>query len=622
MLTGLPGASGSPRSDYPDLRATKQLLSEGPTDGSIKPFHFRFSDGGSLTAQGSGLEGFVYAEDRIGRLRGRSELHGYLGDYFKYLEALLGSVSWAEDARARIREIQASAAGPMAQYAELMSFVGRYTESLRDKVAASDSARWAKTARIYEIFCRAYNLKGKREAEGGRPQSLQEKRFFADFREKDLRRIRAQGFDTIWVMGIFPIGKRGAMGSAGGSPYSIQDYESIHPDLGTSQEFKAFVSRAHRAGLRVIIDFVINHSSMDSKLLQEHPEFFIGRPAGEGPPPRGFFDIVDARGSRRWIRHGGYDSYGSLAFWEDTAQLDYSNPRLRRKMISIVEGWVRDYQVDGLRVDMAYQILNRYFQRNWKGDEVQMPRREFLEELITEIKGKYPGTAFIAEGYDGWDELSRVGFDSIYGKNTMERPGGHVGWYDALTSRDPAHIRAAIERQAFLHWQEGGSGMLSFIGNHDEAAPLRAMGPWMEGASFLTLLLPGSLLFYGSQEIGFDASNADPNVEGPKSIPFGRPVQVDWKNADPKISRFYRQTFSLAGELKRDAPAPRLEPIAAEGKDWVGYWLRPSKPGRLRAAAILANPSEREAEVRLEDPELGVQYQGSLPAFGYRLIRF
>ena len=83
--------------------------------------------------------------------------------------------------------------------------------------------------------------------------------FFPDFQAQDLRDIKSEGFDTLWVMGIFPIGKRNAFGTAGGSPYSVLDHEGVHPDLGTFEDFRAFVGRAHAAGLKVIIDFIPNH---------------------------------------------------------------------------------------------------------------------------------------------------------------------------------------------------------------------------------------------------------------------------------------------------------------------------------------------------------------------------
>ncbi len=600
------------------LAEAKALLSHGttaPDGGPILPFTFRHA-GGADTAQSAGLEGFLYAERSITRKYGGEAVDHHLKDYFDYLDALLAPVAWAADARADIRAIEASTSNPREKYEKLMSFVEDYTEGLRAQVAASDASDWIRGARIYEIFPRAYNLEGKRAARDNWDSSSKGT-FFSDFKERDIRDIKKKGFDTLWVMGVFPIGKRDAFGTGGGSPYSVSDHAGVHPDLGTVEEMRAFVGRAHAAGMRVIMDFIPNHTSMDSKLLNENPDFFIHRKAGPGEPPHGYFDHTDpGTGDKLWVRHGGYDSYGSLAFWEDTAQVDMSNPSFRRRMIDIVSGWVERTGVDGFRVDMAYQVTNSYFSHNWGKP---MPEREFLEELTTEVKSRYPGTAFIAEAYDKWDTLSQSGMDLIYGKNNIGRPGGHTGWYDAIHSRDAGWIREAIKRAAFLDWQKGGAEMMSFVGNHDEASPQRAFGPWMKGASFLTLMMPGSLLFYGSQEIGFDK----PNLERePKSLPFSVPVKVDWESADPDITRFYNETFRLAAWAHEEMIQPKMESLDPIGDQrWAGYLLVSPAPGAsLRAAAVVANPSDRTVSVRFKRPDLGIDYSGSLPPFGYALI--
>lgn len=613
--------SGSPGIEtygYEQLRQAKSLLSFGTRqkDGAwITPFVFHPAGAASYTAPSAGLEGFVFSEARLTEGLGVKALRRHVDDYANYLETLLKPIPWANGSLGTVREIRSQKIADSVKYERLTAFARELNEALRRQVSLQDRSRWVRQARIYEVFPRAYNLPGKREALGRPPG--RGGAFFADFGPLDLLDIKAQGFDALWVMGIFPIGKRNAFGTAGGSPYSVMDHEGIHPELGTPEDFAAFVERAHRAGLRVIIDFIPNHTSMDSKLLLSKTEYFLSRPADPARPEnpeRGYFTLRDSTSGRIvWIRHGGYDSYGRLEFWEDTAQVDYSNGALRREMIRIVKNWVDRFGVDGFRVDMAYQVLNAKFARNWG---LAMPEREFLEELITTVKTAAPSTAFIAEAYDSWDELSWCGFDLIYGKNDMARSGGHHGWYDALASRDPRWIRESLRRAEFLQWQKGGSERMDFIGNHDEAAPLRAFGPWTKAASFLTLLMPSSLLFYGSQEIGFDR----PVPNEPKSIPFSVPVSVDWKNADPETARFYQETFLKARLLRERIPAARLVALQAEGSaQWVGYAL--IREGSTRAGAmVLANPSGNLVDVVVREAALGLDWKGSLPGYGYALI--
>ncbi len=606
------------------LREAKNLLAHGTPQldgGEIWPFHFKFRDGGDAMAQGAGLEGFVYAEREIARTKGTDQIVHHVDDYVRYLNALLAPVSWAEDARQEIQRIDGAISDPAAKYEALMTFVRDYTAQLKKGIKKADRAAWVRSARIYEFFPRAYNLEGKRESRGSWDAMSQKKDFFNDFRDQDILDIKKRGFNTLWVMGIFPIGKRGQGGTAGGSPYSIGDHEGIHKDLGSPESFGKFVAHAHRLGMRVIIDFVPNHTSMDSKMLKENPEFFVHRDAGQGETPYGYFDHTDPNtGKKLWVRHGGYDSYGSRAYWEDTTQVDYSNPQLRRHMIGVVSRWVERFNVDGFRVDMAYQVTNAYFNKNWAGEMGgPPPRREFLEELITEVKARYPGTAFLAEGYDRFDDQSKAGFDLIDSKNDIGRPGGHKGWYDSMTSRDPGRIREAIRRQAYLDWQDGGMSQVTFIGNHDEPAPARALGKWMAGSSFLTLMMKGATLFYGSQEIGFDA--AVPHEH--KSIPFSVPVKVDWENADPDTTRFYNEAFRYATAAHAALGETETIPLPLEGwPRWTGYLLKSKSPNGLRALAVIANPTDHSVDVSFEIPELGISHSQTLEAYGYASVQF
>ena len=632
--------AGSPRAvrvaawDYQTLREAKAVLGDGTVGGSgpIMPFTFRFTSGGSQTAQSGGLEGFVYAENEIANTRGRGEIEHHVQDYVNYLDALFAPVSWAQDARQRLAWIDKTYTNPREKYDKIMEFANDYTGKLRQSVKAGDAAGWMRTARIYELFPRAYNLEGKRENrdawEVSSKKSSKEKAppFFADFGAQDFADIRDRGFDAVWPMGIFPIGERGRTGTGGGSPYSIKDHAGVNKDLGSPGDFRGFVDRAHQAGLRVIIDFVPNHTSMDSKMLMEHPEYFVHRPADSSSPdspPDGYFVHQDPKtGKKLWIRHGASGRWGGgRDYWIDTAQVDYSNPMFRRAMIDNVAGWVQNYGVDGFRIDMAHLITNAVFGGTWAGEAGgSMPQREFLEEMTTELKTRFPGVAFMAEAYDRWDDLSKAGVDLIYGKNNQTYSGGqHLGWYDAMAGRNPGWIRGALQRSEFLQWQTGGSDMLDMVGNHDEPAPGRVFGQWERGATFLTLMNPGSLLFYGSAETGFDG--AVPNGEQ-KPLPFSVPTQIDWANADRETARFYNDTFQQASEIKGLLGEPEMTVLRGD-TPWVGYLLTPKDPAQasIKAAAVLANPTGQTVQVSFKDARLGVEYNGSLPPYGHALVK-
>ena len=96
---------------------------------------------------------------------------------------------------------------------------------------------------------------------------------------RDVPRIRDLGVDAVWLLPIHPIGRQNRKGALG-SPYAIADYRAVNPEYGTLEDFCALCDTVHRHGMKLLIDVVYNHTSPDSRLLQEHPEWFYRRPDG------------------------------------------------------------------------------------------------------------------------------------------------------------------------------------------------------------------------------------------------------------------------------------------------------------------------------------------------------
>ncbi len=140
----------------------------------------------------------------------------------------------------------------------------------------------------------------------------------------DLDRIRALGTDIIWFLPIHPIGVEGHKGSLG-CPYANRDYRAVDPAYGTMEDFKALVDEIHERGMRCIIDVVYNHTSPDSVLFHEHPEFFYRGP--DGKPGNKMGD------------------------WSDVIDLDYRCRALWDYQIQSLCQWAEI--VDGFRCDVA-----------------------------------------------------------------------------------------------------------------------------------------------------------------------------------------------------------------------------------------------------------------------------
>ena len=598
-------SAGSPKDASADfLRQMKEVLSSGVWNGSspqLRPFMFKNSkEGWSAQAQSVGLEGFLWTKKELEGKYGEGPFAGQLDDYFNYLDSLLKPVAWTSDLRRALADLRSSSLTGPEKNARLNLILENYVEGLHSNMERYDAAAWAKKARIYELFPRAYNLDGRRGPDAN-------PKFFRDFQVSDFEVIKKMGFDAVWPMGILPIGVRGQTGTGGGSPYSISDHATVNPDLGTEEDFKDFVKKAHGAGLRVIVDFVVNHTSLDSRLLAENPDYFVSyRYAGACPPD--YFD-VSWSGSKYCVHHGGFEYGGGVSSWIDTAQVNYSNRGLRDRMTAIVKGWVTKFDVDGFRVDMAYLALNNVFSRTW---QKSMPSDEFYRQLISTVKAAKPSAAFMAEAYAYQEDLGACGFDTIYSKHEDARPEGQTGWYNASESGNASAMQSSINRNAFLAWQAGGAGSVMFAGNHDEPAPERVYGRRLPAALALTMLYPGSVMVYSGAEIGYDAYLPTEH----KPLPFSAPCEINWDGGDPWVKRVYQDVFSLAERTRSELGDYDIEPLwPAPGQAWAGYILKSKdKPGLRRA--VIGNVTWNST--RAELPQAG--FSGTLAPGEYRVL--
>lgn len=160
---------------------------------------------------------------------------------------------------------------------------------------------------IYSVYVRNYSEEGTFRAV-----------------EKDLDRIRELGTDVIWFLPIYPIGIKKRKGSLG-SPYAIMDYRKVNPELGTMEDFKHLVVAIHEKGMKCMLDIVYNHTSPDSWLVKNHPEYFYKTPERN-------------MGNR-------------VGDWGDIVDLDYANMDLWSYQIDTLKMWAQI--VDGFRCDVA-----------------------------------------------------------------------------------------------------------------------------------------------------------------------------------------------------------------------------------------------------------------------------
>jgi cyclomaltodextrinase len=135
---------------------------------------------------------------------------------------------------------------------------------------------WSRNAVIYEVNIRQYTVEGT----------------FRAF-EQHIPRLKEMGVDILWLMPVNPIGLKNRKGTLG-SYYSISDYMAVNPEYGTMDDFKGLVKTAHDNGMKVIIDWVANHSAWDNPLVTEHPEWYVKDSAGNiVAPVADWTDVAD-----------------------------------------------------------------------------------------------------------------------------------------------------------------------------------------------------------------------------------------------------------------------------------------------------------------------------------------
>jgi len=309
--------------------------------------------------------------------------------------------------------------------------------------------------------------------------------------DAELASLGDLGFDAVWMMGVWQISdgvrklSKIASDDYEGSPYAVPTYE-INRELGGRNKFARLVKCAHDAGLSVIVDFVSNHMAVDSPWIIRHPDFFIrSDPKARRQSTNEFF--LHKSGE---VVAFGRDPY--FAPWNDTAQLDYTNARLRTRLIQELKRISKI--ADGVRCDMAMLVLKECFHRLWYPElpdaafDEKWPR-EFWDQAISSVKEVSPGFQFIAEAY--WDkeqQLTDLGFDLCYEKKL----------YDALVAHDAGRVLERLQRNTATLRRS-----LYFIENHDEPRAASVFNnPDNLAALALILTVPGSVLIHEGQMEG------------------------------------------------------------------------------------------------------------------------
>jgi glycosidase len=337
---------------------------------------------------------------------------------------------------------------------------------------------WVRRSALYEVFVRDFSPSG-------------------DFRgvAAGLDRIAATGADVVWLMPIHPVGVLNRKGPLGSS-YSVRDYHAIDPAFGSEADFRALVQAIHARGMKVILDWVPDHTSWDNVWITEHPDYYVHDSLGRPIVPR--------------------DPEGHPTDWTDVAQLDYQNPALDSAMTATMEYWLKGFDLDGFRVDVASFIPDDFWREATSTLRASVPRPILLLAEAGELK------------------MHRLGFDLSYS-------WGSYGRFKAVWSGAAADSFIAWEVSDLAAMPAGGMRM-RFTTNHDETAWTKPPVTLFNGAAgaraaFVALaLLPGRPLIYDGQE-----------VESPQQLGLFVREPIAWNQRDASAATaFYRRVVDIA----------------------------------------------------------------------------
>jgi glycosidase len=331
-------------------------------------------------------------------------------------------------------------------------------------------ADWIRSGVIYELNTRTFSAEGN--FRGIEP------------RLDDLKKL---GVTVVWLMPIHPVGQVKKKGSVG-SPYAVQDYYAINPAFGNKDDFKHLVGEAHKRGLKIIIDIVANHTAWDS-VMMKHPEFYKH----------------DAQGN----------VISPVPDWADVAGLNYvNNPALRTYMTDMLKYWLRDFDLDGFRCDVAGDVPT-----------------DFWENARAELVKIKPDIIMIAEANK--PELLVKAFDLDYAWPF------HSTLTDVAENGTPASAIAENWKHETERYPKGALEM-RFSDDHDEKRAIARFGEkGALAASALVFTMDGVPLLYNGMEVGDTAESGAPAL-------FEK-IDVFWGIGErrPNFLPFYQQLIAL-----------------------------------------------------------------------------
>lgn len=291
-----------------------------------------------------------------------------------------------------------------------------------------NSVNWSKRSNVYEVNIRQYTAEGT----------------FKAF-SRHLPRLKDMGVEILWLMPVTPISKEKRLGSLG-SYYACSSYVLVNPEFGSHHDFKDLVNAVHTAGMKIIIDWVANHTGWDHEWTVTHPDWYIKDTQGNFTEKNNWADVID---------------------------LNYGNEKMQKEMIRSMQFWLNEFDIDGFRCDMAHLVPLDF----WNNARRQC---EKIKKLF-----------WLAEcDVERYHEV----FDVSYAWSWMH-----------LSERIMRYESSIGEMKQLVLKQYSAIKKLYFTSNHDEnswnGTEYEKYGNASKAMAVLTCTLPGMPLVYSGQEL-------------------------------------------------------------------------------------------------------------------------
>ncbi len=436
--------------------------------------------------------------------------------------------------------------------------------------------RWTRGGVCYEIFVRSfYDSNG--DGIGDLKGLIQK-----------LDYIDQLGASCIWLMPV--------AASPSYHGYDVSDYYRVEPAYGSNDDFKRLVAAAHRRGITVLVDMVLNHSS------SEHP-FFQAALHDTTSPYRTWYRFAPTAQGKDWHHSPVRDEYYYGVFWSGMPDLNYQTPAVRDEAMKIATFWLRDMDVDGFRLDaVPYLVEEGNCLMGCPGTHA------FLHEYAAHVDSVKPGAYTVGEAWGNIDHMmpyyadqltSYFGFELADSLLAAVRTGSAAGLLTGF-------LRLQDTLPAY-RWSP-------FLSNHDQTRVMTALGGDVMRARLaatLLLTLPGLPFIYYGEEIGMTGDKPDPRLRTPmqwsarpglgftsgtpweSAQPDSLTTTVAAQDADPgSLLNLYRRLIHLRRENEA-LGVGKLVPLSATSSQVVAYLRRAGNHAVLVVANLGATAVSR-----------------------------